>query len=276
MRCDQKSRKPIKSSTVLLSWCSMLSLFLWIGGAPTAQAGGTVTGKVTYSGKAEQKEFVFSKFPNAAFCQKNPKQELVDGEKRILPTITVAKDGGLAAAVVAVTDVEDKAFMDGYKGTEVVAEFCEFLPYTGVVVNKTSFRVENHDADPDDPKSVKGVLHNPHSFEVKGPSSSTIFNIGLAEKGSSLDKKIILRKEKQGSYLRLQCDQHEFMQSFFLPVKNGHYAVAKEDGTFEIKDVPAGKHKLVAWHPFAGEIEAEVDVPEGGTAQATFAIKSKK
>lgn len=273
MRCDRQTRK--KLSIRLLGVCSVL-LFFWISSPPSAQAGGTVTGKVTYSGKAEQKEFVFSKFPNSSFCQKNPKQELVDGEKRILPTITVAKDGGLAGAVVAVTDVEDKEFMEGYKGTEVAAEFCEFLPYTGVVVNKTSFRVENHDADPDDPKSVKGVLHNPHSFEVKGPSSSTIFNIGLAEKGSSLDKKIVLRKEKQGAYLRLQCDQHEFMQSFFLPVKNGHYAVAKEDGTFEMQDVPAGKHKLVAWHPFAGEIEAEVDVPEGGTAQATFAIKSKK
>src|SRR5437879_13766562 len=29
---------------------------------------------------------------------------------------------------------------------------------------------------------VRGVLHNPHSFKVKGPSSATIFNIGLPEK----------------------------------------------------------------------------------------------
>jgi hypothetical protein len=65
------------------------------------------------------------------------------------------------------------------------------------------------------------------------------------------------------------------MQSYFLPVSNPHYAVAKEDGTFEIKDVPAGKHKLVAWHPFAGKVEAEVDVPEGGTAQAKFEIVKK-
>jgi len=73
----------------------------------------------------------------------------------------------------------------------------------------------------------------------------------------------------------LQCDQHEFMQGFFLPVENPHYAVVKDDGTFEIKDVPAGKHKLVAWHPFAGKVEAEVDVTEGGTAQANFEIKKK-
>lgn len=236
-----------------------------------AQAGGTIAGKVTYGGKAEVKEFQFAKFPNPKFCPKNPDKELVQGEKRLLPKIDVAKDGGLEAAVVAVTDLEDKAFIDGYAGTDVVAVFCDFQPYTGVVVNRKNFHVENRDADPDDPKSVKGVLHNPHAFEVKGASSSTVFNIGLAEKGSKLDKPIILRRP--GSYLRLQCDQHEFMQSFFLPVTNPYYAVAKEDGTFEIKNVPAGKHKLIAWHPFAGTSEMEVDVPEGATVQVKPAIK---
>ncbi len=122
---------------------------------------------------------------------------------------------------------------------------------------------------------MKGVLHNPHSFEVMGPSSSTVFNIGLAEKGSKLDKPVVLRKDKQGSMFRLQCDQHEFMQSFFLPVSNPHYVVVKEDGSFEIQNVPAGKHKLVAWHPFAGKVEAEVDVPEGGKAEAKFQIVKK-
>ncbi|HXF93816.1 MAG TPA: carboxypeptidase-like regulatory domain-containing protein [Nitrospiraceae bacterium] len=241
----------------------------------TALAGGTITGKVTYNGKSEEKEFLFSKFPNPKFCPKigteGKKPDLAKGDKRILKTIEVAKDGGLKAAVVAVADIEDKAFMDGYKGTDVVAEFCEFQPYTGVVVRQKNFHVENHDADPDDPKSVKGVLHNPHSFEVLGSSSTTVFNIGLAEKGSKLDKPVVLRKK--GAIFRLQCDQHEFMQSFFLPVTNPHYAVVNDDGTFELKDVPAGKHKLVAWHPFAGKVEIDVDVPEGGKAEVKAEIK---
>ena len=245
----------------------------WLAVPIMAHAAGTVVGKVTYTGKPEEKEFLFSKFPNPKFCPKNPKKELVKGEKRILPTIELGKDGALKGAVVAVTDVEDKAWADSFKGTDVVAEFCEFMPYTGVVVKQKNFHVENHDADPDDPKSVKGVLHNPHTFEVLGPSSSTVFNIGLAEKGSKLDKPVVLRKDKQGSVFRLQCDQHEFMQSFFLPVSNPHHAVVKEDGTFELQNVPAGKHKLVAWHPFAGKVETEVDVPEGGKAEAKLEIK---
>ena len=259
----------------------ILAVVAFLAAPLASYAGGTITGKVTYTGKSEEKEFLFSKFPNPKFCPKNPNKELVKGEKRILPTIEVGAGGALKHAVVAVTDVEDKAFIDGYKGTDIISEFCEFLPFTGVVVNKKNFHVENHDADPDDPgpkgdfPGKKGVLHNPHTFEVLGPSSTTVFNIALAEKGSKLDKPVVLRKEKQGSMLRLQCDQHEFMQGFYLPVTNPHYAVVKDDGSFEIKDVPAGKHKLVAWHPFAGKLEAEVDVADGGTAQAKFEIKKK-
>ncbi|MEY4705402.1 MAG: hypothetical protein RL042_1607 [Nitrospirota bacterium] len=243
----------------------------------TAFAGGSISGKVTYAGKAEQKEFSFAKFPNPKFCVKNPNKALMDGDKRFLKTIEVGKDGGLKGAVVAVVDIEDKAFMDAYKGTDVVAEFCEFLPFAGVVVNNKSFKVENHDADPDDPKSVQGVLHNPHSFVVKGSSSATGFNIGLAKKGDKLDKPVVFRggAEKDGFY-RLQCDQHEFMQSFFLPVSSAHFAVVKDDGSFEIKDVPAGKHKVVAWHPFAAKgkrVEFDVDVTEGGTANLKAEIK---
>ena len=241
----------------------------------TSYAGGTIAGKVTYAGKSDQKEFLFSKFPNPKFCPKNPNKSIMDGDKRFLKVIEVGKDGGLKGAVVAVRDIEDQAFVDGYKGTDIVSEFCEFLPFTGVVVAQKSFRVVNHDSDPDDPKSVKGVLHNPHSFFVKGASSSTDFNIALAEKDSKLDKPVKFKggQEKTGVTYRLQCDQHEFMQGFFLPVWNPHYAVVKDDGTFEIKDVPAGKHKIIAWHPKAGQVEMEVDVPEGGTAQAKLEVK---
>ena len=109
----------------------------------TSFAGGTIAGKVTFAGKSEQKEFLFSKFPNPKFCPKNPNKSLMDGDKRFLKTIEVGKDGGLKNAVVAVIDVEDKAFVDGYSGTEVTAAFCEFLPFAGVVVNNKSFKVEN-------------------------------------------------------------------------------------------------------------------------------------
>jgi len=236
-----------------------------------AQAGGTIKGKVTYSGKAHpHKEFAFSKFPNVEFCKKNPSKK--GDDTRLLKNVEVDGSKGLKNVIVSVRGIKDKGFK--YK-PHVKAVLCEFLPFTGVLVNKGNFMVENMDNDPDDPKSKDGVLHNPHSFDVLGAKSSTLFNIGLARKGDKLDKKIKMRMAKKGSVLRLQCDQHEFMQSWFLPVTNGHFGVSGGDGTFEIKDVPAGKHKVLAWHPVAGNIQADVEVKDGATVEANFDIKKK-
>jgi len=296
--CFLTARIPLKTSLVI----SVIALVSWaLMAVPPAFAGGTVIGTVTYTGKAEEKEVPLWIFPNSTFCKTigtdGHKPDLVNGEIRIVKTIEVGKHKALKAAVVAVTDFEDTAFLDGYKGTEGVFKFCEFLPYTGVVVNKQNFHVENTDHDPDDPKSMKGVLHSSHALEVESVgyrshhgrnkehgeytmdiiaylgSPRTTFNISLPEKGSTIDRKVILRKENQGSFLAFVCDQHPWEQAYFLPVKNPYYAVTGADGSFRIEDVPAGKHKLIAWHPFAGQIEADVEVRDGTTVTANFQIK---
>jgi hypothetical protein len=265
-----------------------LILSLFVGGlliaAPlVAQAGGTIKGKVTFTGKVPPpKEFAFSKFPNVEFCKKNTNKS-ADGETRLLKEVEVDGSKGLKHAVVAVTSITDKAWMAGFKKApvqKVTAELCEFLPFTGVAVSKGQFFVQNEDADPDDPKSAEGVLHNPHSFDQLGAKSSTEFNIGLAKKGSNLQKNVKLKMAKKGSVLRLQCDQHEFMQGWYLPVTNPHYGTSGADGTFEIKDVPAGKHTVAVFHPAVAKnargkkaMTVEVEVADGGTAEANFEIK---
>jgi hypothetical protein len=258
-----------------------LTMSLVMGGllmaAPlVAEAGGTIKGKVTFAGKVPPpKEFVFSKFPNEGFCKKNPHKS-DDGETRLLKEVQVDGNKGLKDAVVAIKSIDDKDFIAGAKKAapqRVAADLCEFKPYTGIAVSLGLFYVENLDADPDDPKSKEGVLHNPHSFDQLGPKSSTEFNIGLAKKGDSLEKPVKLKMSKKGSVLRLQCDQHEFMQGWYLPVTNPHFGTSGADGTFEIKDVPAGKHKVVAWHPLAGQVEADVDVKDGAAVEANFEIK---
>ena len=245
-----------------------------------AQAGGTIIVKVTFSGAVPPpKEFSFSKFPNTEFCKKNEKKS-EDGETSLLTEVEVTTDGGLINAIVSVRDIKGRNWLKskklvklctssferiaqacaGVPRTEVVVDQCEIFPFTGVVVNRGQFYVENHDADPDDPKSAKGVLHSPHGFDVLGSRSSTLFNTPLPKKGDSLNKRLEMRMAKEGSVIRLQCDQHEFMQAWFLPIDNPHYAKVNEDGTYEIMNVPAGKQKILAWHPRAGRMETEIEV----------------
>ena len=254
----------------------LLTMSVFLGGLLLAmpliaQAGGTIKGKITYSGKPiPPKEFAFSKFPNPKFCKKNPSKQ--GDDTRLLKEVEVGADKSLKNAIVSVRGIKDKDFQHTPKA---IAKLCEFLPFSGVLLNKGNFIVENTDADPNDPKSKDGVLHNPHSFDVLGARSSTLFNIGLAKKGDKLNKKIKMRLARKGSVLRLQCDQHEFMQAWFLPVSNAHFGMSGGDGSFEIADVPAGKHKVLAWHPVAGNVTMDVEVKDGSTVNVNFDIKKK-
>jgi hypothetical protein len=240
-----------------------------------SQAAGSIQGTVVYEGAIPPpKAFLLSKFPNTEFCRKNDKTTL-DGKERLLTKVEVGKGGGLQGAVVAVRDITDVEWMKAKPQTGVRAERCEWHPATGIVVNRGAMRIENHDADPTDPKAATGVLHNPHAFEVLGPSSTTLFNVGLAQKGDATTKTLILRKEKRGGVVRLQCDQHEFMQAWFLPVTNPLHAATDADGGFEIKAIPAGMHTVAAWHPVLGLIERKVEVKDDEVAIVQFELGAK-
>src|SRR2546425_13199658 len=114
----------------------------------TTWAGGTVEGKVSFSGKPPApKEFLFEKFPNPKFCVKNPNKD-AKGEKRLLHEVQVGKDGSLKNAIVAVTGINDEKFQAGFTGQDIQAEICEFKPYTGGGgENQKTFRVVNNDEE---------------------------------------------------------------------------------------------------------------------------------
>ena len=259
-------RKPkISKITMMIISASLLFPLL-------AFAGGTIKGKVMFVRKVPPpKEFSFSKFPNPDFCRKNS-NKTENGETRILKEVEVDENKGLKNAIVSLRDIKDKGWMKAYTQTEVVSNICEWFPFTGIVVNKSQFSVENLDADPNDPKAKDGVLHNPHGFDMLGARSATLFNVGLPQKGDVMKKRLKMRMAKKGSVMRLQCDQHEFMQAWFLPVENPYFAKVENDGTFEIQNVPAGKHTILAWHPIAGQTEVNVNVVEGESLEVDFEI----
>src|SRR2546428_14152034 len=94
----------------------------------TSWAGGTVEGKVSFSGKPPApKEFLFEKFPNPKFCVKNPNKD-AKGEKRLLHEVEVAKDGSLKNAIVAVTGINDQEVQADLPRQDNPAETCRFKP----------------------------------------------------------------------------------------------------------------------------------------------------
>lgn len=269
------------TSTTIAGVLGAALLALSIGPAQAEYAetpvpdGGTLTGNVTFKGAPPQpRTFAFDKFSNKGFCSKFDS----DGAgHRIVHNVKVGTHNALKDVVVYISDVKHgKPF--AFNGTDVKADGCRFLvqgpsTFAGVVVKKNEIRIENMDADPNDPKAITGVLHNPHGYEVYGANNASLFNLPLPEKGQTIRKAVTLRKKH--SVLKVECDQHNYMQAFFHPVDNPYYAIVGDEGTFSIDQIPPGEYEVHAWHPTLGLQETTVTVTANGQTTAHFAFAAK-
>ena len=212
--------------------------------------GGTIIGKVSFSGDdPAPKVYAITKDPDT--CGTGDRE--VDFVK--------VKDGGLGDAVVYLDKVKKgKAFDDKADGG-VNQKGCAFDPFIQVMHNKGKFTATNSDP----------VSHNIHTYEIMGRAKKTVFNISQPDKGK-VTKKI---KLKRGVAMKIECDQHDFMQGFAFVAKNPYYALVAEDGTYKIDNVPAGKYKIKAWHGTLGTKKGKVEVTAGGAATANFEFKGR-
>ena len=216
--------------------------------------GGAIAGKISFKGKVpDPQHFLVQKNPD--FC----------GKERDFAFVRV-KDGALQNVVVLIESIE-KGKPFPATPTEFIGKECAFLPFVSIARKKgvdgwPVFKIENTDT----------VIHNPHTYAVSGKTRATLWNIGLPEKGSKLEKELKIRK---GNVIKLECDQHDFMHSWTRVVEHPYFAVVEDDGTFKIDGVPPGKYKLVAWHPILDEQTQEVTVAAKGSAKADFTFAGK-
>lgn len=121
------------------------------------------------------------------------------------------------------------------------------------------------------------ILHNPHGYSIAGANRKTLFNKPLPSQGdiARVTKNIKRLKQKKDKHFFLQCDQHNFMEADARIVWNPYYSISGADGVFKIDGIPAGKYKVTAWHPYAGESSQDVTVG-AGAAKANFTLVAKK
>ncbi len=243
--------------------------------------GGTLSGKVAFKGAQPAPEkFEFSKFPQPKFCSKVDSDGTPgSGEGHRLRQDVKVKGGGLADAVVFITNIEKGKAMKG-GDTQIFADNCRFLVQggpsksVGVIFNDKAIgavSVTNQDADPDDPKAVAGILHNPHGYSMVGVASVTLFNKPIPAKGGVITEKVKpIWFKKTDVFMKVECDQHNYMNVWALPVNNPYYAIVNDDGTFSIDQIPAGKYEVKAFHPKLGFQVAQIEVSAKGKATANF------
>jgi plastocyanin len=225
--------------------------------AATAKADGpgTITGKVSFDGEPPGRTVIrMGGDPN---CK--PHESIAVGKVTagLSEVLIVGKDRGIKNVFVYVKDG---------LGNLVYA-----TPTTPVVLDQSGCQYEPHVfgvqvGQPIVIKNSDPTLHNVHAT----PKNNEEFNAGQQPKAPTMTK--TFTKPEIG--LSFRCDVHGWMRAFANVVTHPFFAVTKDDGTFEIKGLPAGTYTIEAWHEKLGTQMQKVTISDSAAAaKAAFVFQ---
>lgn len=125
---------------------------------------------------------------------------------------------------------------------------CQFVPH--VIALRTGQTLHVATSDP--------TLHNVHGLCTVNDA----FNFALVAPGQSKDLAF-----RQPDRFPVRCDVHPWMKAYVQVFDHPYFAVTAKDGTFEIKNIPAGSYTLVLWQERYGETRVPVKVSDNQTTQ---------
>ncbi|MFI5005889.1 MAG: carboxypeptidase regulatory-like domain-containing protein [Solirubrobacterales bacterium] len=215
--------------------------------APAAAAGSAaVSGKIAFEGTVPAAEKVkLNADPKCAAMHK-------DGLERWQLHV---KDGGLADVLVYVKS--------GFKGTVppptepalLDQKGCDYHPHMLAMRAGQPLKIRNSD----------DTLHNIHPR----PQANPEFNMGQARQGMEATRQF----DKAEVMIPVGCDVHPWMRAYISVFEHPFFTVSKEDGSFEIKGLPAGEYEIEAFHGKLKGQAQKVTVKDGESATLNFTFK---
>jgi plastocyanin len=164
--------------------------------------------------------------------------------------------GTVVGQVTGVTDavvyVEDISASTSGSAT-MNQEGKQFVPQVLIVQKGTKVSFPNRDA----------IFHNVFSM-----SPDNTFDLGSYKQGDS--KTVTMSR---AGVVTVYCNMHPQMVGHILVVPNGNYVRAGKDGFFKLPDVPAGKHRIVAWAPNSKPVTVDAAVTDGEVVTVEIALK---
>jgi plastocyanin len=215
--------------------------------AVSSAGAGTVHGTVKLTGAAPAADPIPMK--SDPYCAKQPaakNEEVVAGA-----------GGGLKNVVVHVAQGLTEKYSPRAEDAVMDQQGCMYRPRVLVAQAGQTVLIKNSDQ----------TLHNIHTYS----GSATLFNQAEVFGMPPIKKKFA----KVGDVVKFKCDVHPWMTGYLLVTDNPFYAVTGEDGSFTLRDVPAGKYTIEAWHERLGPQKAEVTVAAGKTAELDLQMAAK-
>lgn len=209
------------------------------GGGTAAVAGyGHLKGRITLSGAAPTLP------PLVAASMVKPDDKNVCVHDRIPNEKLVVKDGAIKNVFVYLQKAPAGTKKSEAGPVEVTMDHatCTFVPHAMVVMTGQPVRILNDDA----------IAHNVHTNPVR----NGVFNSGIGPKERTGITTVYKNSERLP--VKVVCDFHTWMLAWHLPLDHPYGAVTNDAGEFEIRDLPAGKHKFSLVHE--GKVLAEKDV----------------
>ena len=210
---------------------------------------GTVTGSVALDGAAPKNEAI--KMNADPVCLREAKGT------QMQETYMVSADGkSLANVFVYVKDgLGNYVFDPPTESAKIDQKECRYHPHVfGMRVGQP---LEIVNSDP--------TLHNIHAM----PKANQEFNNGQPIQGMKMTHTFTAKEVM----VPFKCDVHGWMNAYVGVLDHPYYAVTKEDGKFELKDLPAGTYTIEAWHEKLGTQTSSVTIAAKESKDVTFTFK---
>ncbi len=218
------------------------------GIGPSAGPGGTVTGRVTFTGRVPKNPVMdMSAEPNCAARYKTMPH---------LQLVVVNPNGTLANVFVYVKAGLPAGATYASPASPVVLDqsACEHHPRVfGIMVGQP---LEIRNSDP--------LLHN---IKVLGRNNRT-FNISLPAAGMTVTRTFTAPEVM----LTFKCDVHGWMRAYAGVLPHPFFATTGTDGRFAIHGLPPGTYTVEAWHETFGTQTGTITVKANATATVDFAF----
>ena len=191
---------------------------------------GTLQGRVVFQGSPPQLDLIVkagspaSLVKDAAVCAAVdiPNEKLIVGPDRGVQNVFVY----LPKAPKGFQEpVPQEAVFFDQKG-------CRFFPHALIMRVGQTVKILSNDS----------IAHNTQTDAGRNDN----FNQGI-KAGDRKGVPLVYDKYEKAP-IQVKCSFHSWMRAYHLPLDHPFATVTNADGTFEIKNLPAGTHKFRVWH----------------------------
>jgi plastocyanin len=211
---------------------------------------GSITGSIHFTGKKPVRKTIDMSSDPA--CVEAHHGKAYD------ESLVVSSNGSLGNAFVYIEKgLEGKKFETPSTPVTIDQRGCWFRPRVLGIQTGQVLQVVNSDP----------VTHNIHPMAEVNRE----WNHSQGPGDAPLSRKFL----KPEIMIKVKCNIHSWMHAFIGVVDHPYFAVSKDDGSFEIKNLPPGTYTVAVWQENFGTQEQQVTVTPQGNTATKFTFKGR-